>query len=58
VNTYEHARLIALTILIGEDSPDEPSIRSAAETAVRESTANVAVVDLEALVRELEAIKT
>ena len=57
MSDYETARAIALNLLTVGNPPDEPRIRAAAENAARAISDQEPghVVDIEALVRELEA---
>jgi hypothetical protein len=57
VTDFEAARAIALNLLTVGNSLDESRVRAAAENAVRAISAQEPghVVDIEALVRELEA---
>jgi len=57
LNAYETARSIALNLLSVGDPLDESKVRTAAENAIRAINSQEAgyVIDLEALVRDLEA---
>ena len=57
MSDYQAARAIALNLLTVGGTPDESRVRAAAENAARAINAQAAgrVVDVEALVRELEA---
>ena len=58
MSNFERARVIALTLLEGEQTPpDEDGVRRAAETAVRAmgNRDSVPEVDVDSLIRELEA---
>ena len=57
MNDYETARSIALNLLSVGDPLDESRVRAAAENAIRAIASQEAghVIDLEALVRDLEA---
>ena len=55
MNDLERARVIALNLLTVDTPPDETEVRSVAEIAVQAVKASGAEVDIEALVRELEA---
>ena len=55
MSDLERARVIALNLLTADTPPDEAEVRSVAEIAVQAVKASGAEVDIEALVRELEA---
>lgn len=57
MSDFETARAIALNLLAVGNPPDESRVRAAAENAARAISAQAPghVVDIEALVRELEA---
>lgn len=57
MSDFEQARIIALSLLGVGSTPDESGVRQAAENAVRAVTSQApdSSIDLEALVRELEA---